>query len=288
MDSIRTILENRNRPRGRATSRTTRNQTTEKLSSWHIIASERDAKVQVRLPDTCVCLTLPGGEKLGYVYANTFADGAAIPDEHRVFGEAFFCACREARALNQKREFWEAHSNIPGPPERYSGWRFTDYETAIPGQQQAKKAVIDWCSGQGDDYKPWLLLYGNNGVGKTHLACAAGMALLGANIQVRYEYVPFLLDHLRQGYEDNSYHQRLDEIRTATVLILDDFGAGKVSEWAEGELLKVIHFRHEEGGALLITTNLHPDDFAPRIRDRIADRFTSRVVPMIWESYRKA
>lgn len=284
MDSIRTILEKRNRPRGRATSRTLNK---EKLSSWRIAASGRDAKVQVRLPDTCVCPTLPGGEKLGYVYADLFGDGGSIPDDHRIFGEAFFCVCREARALNQKREFWVSHSNIPRAPERYGAWRFTDYETPLPGQRGAKKAVIDWCSGQGSDYMPWLLLHGPNGVGKTHLACAAGNALLGADIQVRYEYVPFLLDHLRQGYEDNSYHQRLDEIRTATVLILDDFGAGKVSEWAEGELLKVIHYRHEEGAPLLVTTNLNPEDFEPRIRDRIADRFTSKVVPMVWESHRR-
>ena len=248
--------------------------------------SSIDAKKSVRLPEQCVCTSLPGGEKLGYVYANQYGDGGFIAEQDRIFGEAFFCVCREAAAQQRKREFRQESSNIPPPPLVYGAWRFSDYQAKEAGQDEAKRAAVEWCTGQGDDYKPWLMLSGTVGTGKTHLACAAGWALLGEDFQVRYEYVPLLLDHLRDGYKDDTYYARAEQVRQAQVLILDDYNANRITDWAQEELLKIIHHRHERGAPLLVTTNVLPKDFESRVASRLADRWRSRVVLMLWESWR--
>ena len=166
-------------------------------------------------------------------------------------------------------------------------WRFADYRRATSGQESAYAAVLEWASGKG---KPWLFLRGTPGTGKTHLSAAAVSALVGGGVAARYEYVPGLVDFLRAGQIDGRTEERIAQLQSIEALVLDDLAASSASdtEWARGEVLKVVDYRYRERAPLLVTTNsVDLGTWDPRLLDRLTDRWLSSEVLMVWESGRQ-
>jgi DNA replication protein DnaC len=85
--------------------------------------------------------------------------------------------------------------------------------------------------------------------------------------------VPDLLDLLRAAYnaEDTSFEARLNEIRSASLLILDDFGTQNATPWAEEKLFQIINYRYINKLPLVVTSNLSLKDIEPRIYSRLDD-----------------
>lgn len=231
---------------------------------------------------------------MGWIYPSYYTDGTEIPERlpnglgNPDFGRAIMCACKVAEQEHRYGQFLRQEANLP-----MGEWTFSDYKTAFVGEPDAvlharvaaRDAVKAWATGRTKN--AWLFLHGPAGTGKTHLAAAAVNALIGAGIHSRYEYVPELIDRLREGQRDNSYGEEIAHLKGVQVLVLDDLNATKSTEWAEGEVLKLIDWRYREQGPLLITTNVQLEDVEPRTLDRLCDRFLSKTVPMIWPSYRR-
>lgn len=76
----------------------------------------------------------------------------------------------------------------------------------------------------------------------------------------------------------------------ADVLVLDDLGAEKSSEWVKEQLLELIDHRYRSGrhGGLVVTTNLAPADIETKLDPRIAGRLVeiSRVLHMSGRQHR--
>ena len=74
----------------------------------------------------------------------------------------------------------------------------------------------------------WLTLFGDTGVGKTHLAVAIANHCLEQGGEIYFAFVPELMDHLRQTFQPGSrnvYDRVFDDIKNAPLLILDDLGS---------------------------------------------------------------
>jgi len=139
---------------------------------------------------------------------------------------------------------------------------------------------------------PWgqecffLTMIGPNRIGKTHLAAAIINALLAHGEPAYFENVPALLDDLRSGYQDDSFHDRLRQVKTAQVLVLDDIGAESAGgskvpyavTWAHDKLYQIIDHRVINELPTVMTTNLTPDKLPQRIASRLWDQHLSIVV----------
>jgi DNA replication protein DnaC len=132
-----------------------------------------------------------------------------------------------------------------------------------------------------------LLLEGQPGVGKTHLA----VAVLKTVIERTGAYGLFydtrdLLRVIRSTYDPSIRTTELEILRpvmTADLLVLDDLGAEKTSEWVEETMNLIVNTRYNERRLTIFTTNYVdiPDDTDPNsLICRIGFRMRSRLHEM--------
>jgi DNA replication protein DnaC len=119
----------------------------------------------------------------------------------------------------------------------------------------------------------WLLLLGQYGCGKTHLAAAIGNFAVSMGVPTLFLTVPDLLDTLRFAYDggDTSFEERFEEIRRAPLLIMDDFGTQNATGWAQEKLFQILNYRYINRLPLVVTTNLALEEIEARIGSRLRD-----------------
>ncbi len=122
--------------------------------------------------------------------------------------------------------------------------------------------------------KGWLLLTGGYGSGKTHLAAAISNQAVAMGTATIFLTVPDLLDWLRfsfSGSSESNFETRFNEIRTAPLLVMDDFGTQSTTPWADEKLFQIINSRYINRLPTVITSNNQLNDFEGRIHSRLLD-----------------
>jgi DNA replication protein DnaC len=144
-----------------------------------------------------------------------------------------------------------------------------------------------------------LLLMGDPGTGKTHLAVAALRTILAKGFEGLFFDFQNLLDRIRASYNDESRIGDKEVYRDAMesdVLLLDDLGAHRISDWVEDTVTSIITHRCNHRKTLIATTNLidpeagyataarsapnQPVDYRTTLAERIGPRARSRLFEM--------
>jgi DNA replication protein DnaC len=132
-----------------------------------------------------------------------------------------------------------------------------------------------------------LLLEGQPGVGKTHLAVAVLKQIIQSSGARGVFYdTRDLLRVIRSTYDPSIRTTELEILRpvmTADLLVLDDLGAEKTSEWVEETMNLIVNTRYNERRLTIFTSNYQdiPDDTEPNsLLFRIGHRMRSRLHEM--------
>lgn len=176
------------------------------------------------------------------------------------------CTCEvEARRLRQQK-----HAREFNDLSSFRDLTFGTFNDTVPGTNEAFQAALEYA----DDPNGWLILVGEYGCGKTHLAAAiANYAREERGMNPILAVVPDLLDYLRTAFGPNSestYDERFNAFRGADLLILDDIGTESATPWAREKLFQIINHRYIERAPLVVTTN-DLDRIEPRVRSRLSD-----------------
>ena len=114
-----------------------------------------------------------------------------------------------------------------------------------------------------------LYLYGNFGCGKTYLISALFNELAKKDIKSTIIYFPEFLRSLKASFGniDDTYEDKFNAVKEANLLLLDDVGAEKLSDWARDEVLGVIlQYRMEENLPTFFTSNLSIKEFEEHLQ----------------------
>ena len=122
-----------------------------------------------------------------------------------------------------------------------------------------------------------LLLWGDVGTGKTFAAHAIANELIKQDIPV---FITSLARVINSGFDRDDILKRLN---TASLVVFDDLGAERSSQYALEAVYLLVDERYRTGKPMIITTNLTDKEFLGALdvdRKRIYDRVLERCVPL--------
>lgn len=164
-------------------------------------------------------------------------------------------------------------------PLRYAGTTFDVWKPHNGGPRlRCMSYVADW-----PPSKPHILLTGNKGTGKTTLSIAILKAAHEKHgVTGQFWPVTDLLARLRATADPDrateSEGDILDQMRRIPLLVLDDWGAHKATDFAEDRLFTIIDYRYRDMRPTVVTSNTDLVDLDSRVKSRLADAAVAQIV----------
>ena len=217
-----------------------------------------------------------------------YASVAAVCGRENVSFETFLLRLCERELVERQQRTTE---------RRIKAAKFPTLKTIesfdFPAQPSINEALIrELLSGEFIDQQENVLLIGNSGTGKTHLATALGLAACHDGRKVRFFGVTGLVTGLLESRDDRKLERLLKQLGRQDLLILDELGYVPFTK-AGAELLFEVVSRAYERQSLIVTTNLPFEQWpqvcgSERLTGAMLDRLTHRVhiVEANGESYR--
>ena len=197
------------------------------------------------------------------------------------------CQAEERERLDRIHRAREGRDRIQrmrsvGLPDRQMRHCTFDHDLGISqGMDHARRYVEHWeemeAQGMG------LLIYGGVGTGKSFMSACIANALLDRGISVLMTNFSRLLNGLPAGYSEEK-NERLDQLNRCRLLILDDFGAERGTEYALEQIHSFVDARVQSGRPMIVTTNLSLKEMqAPdcQAKARIYSRVLQRCMPLL-------
>jgi DNA replication protein DnaC len=158
--------------------------------------------------------------------------------------------------------------------------------------QLNKNQILDLARGEYIQQKQSLILIGNPGLGKTHLATGLAAAACRAGRKVRFWTAAGLVNELLQAQDDHRLHRFITATLKLDLVVLDELGFIPFSQNGSQALFTFCSELYERL-ALIITTNLKFADWVQifgdeRLTAALLDRLThhAHIIELLGESYR--
>lgn len=191
---------------------------------------------------------------------------------------------REAAKRQRRIEELTAKSQMP---QRLRACTFDTFQ-----RREGTEKALDTCRTYAGRFQEMrskglgLILVGNTGSGKTHLAAA----IVNAVIRQCYSAVFYKAAKLFDFAAEN--HAALpDGCETASLLVLDDFGASNDTESRKATLQKILDYRIDGMRPTILTTNILPKEWPNRLDirtvDRLMDKSLFRIISITASSMRR-
>ncbi|HJQ67912.1 MAG TPA: ATP-binding protein [Blastocatellia bacterium] len=184
-------------------------------------------------------------------------------------------------------------------PKRFAHCTFDSFESLQPSVTRAlmntRKFVEEY-----PVVDVGLLFLGSCGVGKTHLAVSGLRELISKGIPGLFYDFRDLLKEIQDSYNPNTHTSELKiltPIFDAEVLVLDELGASKPTEWVQETITHIINKRYNEKKITIFTSNYLDitigSSYDETLTDRVGVRLRSRLhemcrlIPMEGDDYRE-
>lgn len=196
---------------------------------------------------------------------------------------ARLCRCRQQDRLGQLM----AKARLP---KRYGECSFHNFN--VPETDEVgilKRSALNDCQFVAREYpilEMGLLLMGPCGVGKTHLAVSTLKALIERGIPCLFYDFRDLLKEIQNTYDTGTKTTELGvlaPIYEVEVLVLDELGSAKPTDWVRDTMTQIINNRYNDRKVTIFTTNYLDDPTNPNeesLTERVGVRLRSRLYEM--------
>jgi DNA replication protein DnaC len=201
------------------------------------------------------------------------------------------CDCQQMRKLSY------AFGRCKIPP-KYEDATLESYRRQFDGADPSLQEAFIKAKRFADDYPAMmmpgrgLMFSGSSGLGKTHLA----VGILKVLVQEKrcdglFCYYQQLLKDIQNSWNPQTSTtelQVLEPVFNAEVLVLDDLGSVKPTDWVWDTVAMVLNTRYNHKRVTIVTTNFQNQPAGSAgagmtLGDRIGDRMRSRLLEMCWE-----
>lgn len=134
-----------------------------------------------------------------------------------------------------------------------------------------------------------LIILGNVGTGKTHLAGAIANVLIDRGIPVLFGTFSEHLENIRKEFNTDGERMYLAKMKTIPVLVLDDISREKQTDWTKQILFDIVNYRYEHMTPTIITANMNINELGNYLGPDIFSRLyeTSFMVETAGSNYRQ-
>jgi DNA replication protein DnaC len=181
--------------------------------------------------------------------------------------EAWEAGINEAQERYQKAEI-ERKFVFSALGERFEQCRFDTF-TARPGSEKALQMAREYAMRFGDYGGDSLLIWGQPGNGKSHLAAAVCHEIKERGKVPIFQTMSELLERIRSTFRQERKEQEAEimaALQKCDLLVLDDLGAEKVTDWTLDVLFRIIDGRYRKKKPTLFTTNFSPTELLHRFK----------------------
>lgn len=191
---------------------------------------------------------------------------------------ARICDCRKRKSQAGKFESVRL-------PKRYDGFHFHNYKPQTASQEAALRLATSLTM-EFPAVDRGLLMMGSVGVGKTHLAVSILKGLTERGFKCLFYEFHSLLKEIQDSYNPQTFTSELSvlsPVLRADVLVLDELGASKPTDWVRDTMAHIINTRYNDKKLTIFTTNYLDErkrDGEEVLEDRIGTRLRSRLFEM--------
>ncbi|MBP7475183.1 MAG: ATP-binding protein [Pyrinomonadaceae bacterium] len=191
---------------------------------------------------------------------------------------ARICDCRKRKSQAGKFESVRL-------PKRYDGFHFHNYKPQTASQEAALRLATSLTM-EFPAVDRGLLMMGSVGVGKTHLAVSILKGLTERGFKCLFYEFHSLLKEIQDSYNPKTFTSELSvlsPVLRADVLVLDELGASKPTDWVRDTMAHIINTRYNDKKLTIFTTNYLDErkrDGEEVLEDRIGTRLRSRLFEM--------
>lgn len=185
---------------------------------------------------------------------------------------------REEQRKNEQKALDRIAKNRreSGLPRAYINISFDDFEER-EGTQTALRNARKYAENINAITKG-LLLIGNTGSGKTHLAAAIANTVLDAGYTVKFARAADIPYEVQKTYGDptKSEDEVIEPLRRCKLLIIDDLGADKLTDFDRAVIHGILDYRIINCKPTVVTTNLAENQMMATLDSRTVDRILGK------------
>lgn len=186
-------------------------------------------------------------------------------------------AAQERRQSAERARRIERLLGSAGIPTRFQGRTFENFRVDNPSQGRALKMCQAYAAGFEAMMAAGacVVMVGNPGTGKTHLATAVAHAVMPTGRSVHFTTVGRLLRHVKSTYSRDSSQTEDQALRSyldPDLLILDEVGVQRGTEAERFILTEAIGLRYEHMKPMIVMGNCTEADLDAHLGDRLVSR----------------